>query len=197
MTHVAVVGGGPAGLSAALFAAKNGLEVTVFDTDATPMHRARLFNYLGVGESDGVDGTAFVERARRQVDRYGVDWRHETVTGLLKDGSEFVVTTDAGECAADYVVLASGRARELAAELGCDRTADGTVVADRDGRTSVAGVYAAGWVARGEKVQAIISAGDGAAAALDILSEVRGAPFHDFDYADADRDADDGKRSAT
>jgi len=37
---VLVVGGGPAGLSAALFTQKNGLETTVFDTDGTWMHKA-------------------------------------------------------------------------------------------------------------------------------------------------------------
>ncbi|WP_117590954.1 NAD(P)/FAD-dependent oxidoreductase [Haloprofundus halophilus] len=183
MTHVAVVGGGPAGLSAALFAAKNGLEVTLFDADETPMHRARLFNYLGVDEGDGVDGTTLVERARRQTDRYGVDRRNERVTELLKDGSEFVVTTDEGECAADYLVLASGRVRELAADVDCERAADGTVVVDTDMRTTTPRVYAAGWAARAEKIQAIISAGDGAVAALDILSEETGEPFRDFDVS--------------
>jgi flavin-dependent dehydrogenase len=35
MADVAIVGGGPAGLSAALFLEKNGQNTTVFDTDAT------------------------------------------------------------------------------------------------------------------------------------------------------------------
>lgn len=35
MATVAVVGGGPAGLSAALFASKNGLDTVLFDTDGT------------------------------------------------------------------------------------------------------------------------------------------------------------------
>ena len=42
MAHVMIVGGGPAGLSAALFTAKNGLETTVFDTDDTWMHKAHF-----------------------------------------------------------------------------------------------------------------------------------------------------------
>ena len=53
MVHVAIVGGGPAGLTTALFTAKNGLETTVFDTDGTWMHKAHLFNYPGIGSVDG------------------------------------------------------------------------------------------------------------------------------------------------
>ena len=44
--------GEPAGLSAALFASKNGLETTVFDTDKTWLHKAHLFNYLGIRSMD-------------------------------------------------------------------------------------------------------------------------------------------------
>jgi hypothetical protein len=50
---------GPAGRSAALFTAKNGLNT--FDDDATWLHSAHLFNSLGVGSQDG---PAFLETAR-------------------------------------------------------------------------------------------------------------------------------------
>jgi thioredoxin reductase (NADPH) len=40
MTHVLIVGDGPAGLSAALFLAKRGMQVTVLGKDRTDMHRA-------------------------------------------------------------------------------------------------------------------------------------------------------------
>ena len=53
MTDVLIVGGGAAGLSAALFTAKNGLETTVFDTDTTWLHKAHLFNYPGIQSVDG------------------------------------------------------------------------------------------------------------------------------------------------
>ena len=66
-TTVSIVGGGPAGLSAALFTQKNGLDTRVFDADGTWMHKAHLFNYLGVGSADG---SAFMETARNQVDSF-------------------------------------------------------------------------------------------------------------------------------
>ena len=178
MSDVIIVGGGPAGLSAALFARKNGLETTLFDTDATWMHKAHLFNYLGIGSKDG---SAFMETAREQVDSFGVE-RHqdEEVTDVSQSDDGFVVETDEGEYGAQYVVLATGANRDLAEALGC--AFDGDVVAvDVTMETSVENAYATGAIVRVEAWQAIISAGDGAAAALNILSKEKGDYFHDFD----------------
>jgi len=183
MTNVTVVGGGPAGLSAALFAAKNGLDAVVFDTDETWMHKAHLFNYPGVGS---VDGSAMMETMRTQVDSFGVD-RHQgvAVTDVSSAGDGFTVTTDEGEHDADYLVLATGANRDLAESLGCDFDED-VVDVDVTMETSVADAYATGAMVRAEEWQAVISAGDGAAAALNILTKEEGEHFHDFDVpADA------------
>jgi thioredoxin reductase len=185
MTDVIVVGGGPAGLSAALFAAKNGLETVVFDTDRTWMHKAHLFNYLGIGS---VGGDAFIETARQQVDDFGADRRQGTeVTAVAESDDGFTVSTDDGESTASYLVLATGANRDLAEELGCAFTDEGVVDVDVTMETSVDGAYATGGMVRAEEWQAIISAGDGAAAALNVLTRERGERFHDFDTpADAD-----------
>ena len=180
---VIVVGGGPAGLSAALFAQKNGLETLVFDTDSTWMHKAHLFNYLGIGSQDG---SAFMKTAREQVDSFGVERRQgEAVTDVSEADDGFVVETEDGEYEAAYVVLATGANRELAESLGC--AFDGDVVdVDVTMETSVDDAYATGAMVRVEEWQAIIAAGDGAAAALNILSKEKGEYFHDFDVpADA------------
>ena len=183
MTDVAIVGGGPAGLSAGLFTAKNGLDTVVFDTDETWMHKAHLFNYLGI---DSVDGTEFVEGARDQADEYGVATHETEVTAVEEDEGGFVVTTDAGETQSEYLVLATGADRSLAEELGCAFDGE-TVDVDLGMETSVDDAYATGAMVRDQEWQAIISAGDGGAAALDILSKEEGEHFHDFDVpADAE-----------
>jgi thioredoxin reductase (NADPH) len=184
MSQAIVVGGGPAGLSAALFTAKNGLDTTVFDTDETWLHKAHLFNYLGV---ESRAGTAFLDDARGQVDGFGAERNQgEAVTGVAESGDGFTVTTEDGEYDADYVVLATGTDRSLAEDLGADF--DGDVVdVDVDMETSVTDAYATGAMVRDQEWQAVISAGDGAAAALDILSKEEGEHFHDFDTpADAE-----------
>ncbi|MFC7046163.1 FAD-dependent oxidoreductase [Halobacteriaceae archaeon GCM10025711] len=177
MTDVAVIGGGPAGMSAALLTAKNGLETTLFDTGETALHAAYLFNYLGAPDTDG---DAFVDIGHDQIREFDVNVVDAEVTDVAADEERFTVTADE-EYDAEYVVFATGRARDLAESLGCDTTDEGAIDVDLDMHTSVDGVYAAGWAVRPQKIQAVISAGDGAAAALDILSTDMGEPFHDFD----------------
>jgi thioredoxin reductase len=185
MVHVIVVGGGPAGLSAALFTAKNGLDTTVFDTDETWLHKAHLFNYLGI---ESMDGSRFLDEAREHADSYGVD-RHqgEAVTGVEAAADGFTVTTDDDDYEADYLVLATGADRDLAETIGCEFDDDGTVSATISMETSVDDCYATGAMVRDQEWQAVISAGDGGAAALDVLSKEEGEHFHDFDTpADAE-----------
>ncbi|WP_231189372.1 NAD(P)/FAD-dependent oxidoreductase [Haladaptatus sp. DYF46] len=179
MSDVTIVGGGPAGLSTALFTAKNGLDTAVFDTDETWMHKAHLFNYLGI---ESIDGTEYMEKAREQVNEYGVTQHFETaVTNIEQDDDGFQITTDDGEHHATYVVLATGADRDSAEQLGCKFTDSGTVSVNLSMETSIENVYATGAMVRDQEWQAVISAGDGGAAALDILSKEKGEHFHDFD----------------
>ncbi|WP_135829318.1 NAD(P)/FAD-dependent oxidoreductase [Halorussus halobius] len=182
MADVAIVGGGPAGLSAALFTAKNDLDTVVFDTDETWMHKAHLYNYLGI---DSVDGTEFMEQSREQVADFGADVRvGEEVTAVEDAGDAFVVTTDDSEYDVRYVVFATGTDTELLDGLGVEFTDDDLVDVDLSMETSVDGAYATGAMVRDQEWQAVISAGDGGAAALDILSNEKGEQYHDFDVPD-------------
>lgn len=185
MVDVAVIGGGPAGLSAALFTAKNDLDTVLFDTDQTWMHKAHLFNYPGVGS---ISGEAYLSTARQQVDDYDVDRRQGVEVTSIENEDGFTITTENSEETAEYVVLATGANRDLAENLGCEFTNEDIVEVDVTMETSVENAYATGAMVRAEEWQAVISGGDGAASALNILTKEKSEHFHDFDTPmDAER----------
>lgn len=179
MARIAIVGDGPAGLSAALFLAKNGHDAIVYGPDETPMHYARLHNYLGVEDDPG---PAFQERARGQAARHGATLTDAEVAAVVPDGDVLTVRLEDGDTAeVDYVVLAAGKAgQSLARELGAQSDGEGVAV-DAEYRTTVDRVYAVGRLVRPGRSQAIISAGAGAVAALDVLARESGQDVTDWD----------------
>lgn len=182
MQDVVVVGDGPGGLSAALFLAKGGRRVTVFGQDKTAMHWALLRNYLGVDEEPGGD---FQARARKQVMDMGaqVDGRRVEKVAQVEGG--FTVSLDDGETVRSrFLILSEGKSPRLAQQLGLEVDERRGVVTDRNGKTTLDGVYAVGRLARPGRSQAIISAGDGAASAIDILSTLKGEDVTDWDSID-------------
>ncbi len=178
MTKAIVIGDGPGGLSAALFLAKNGVQTTVFGQDKTAMHYAMLYNYLGIPQ---IAGPELQTIARQQAASFGADLQHKLVTGIAQSEGGFAVTTEDGDVhEAVYVVIAEGKAARLATAFGLEK-GDSGIRVDRNGRSGVPGLYVVGRSTRITRSQAIISAGEGAAAALDILSQVHGKEFNDFD----------------
>lgn len=177
MASIIIVGDGPGGLGAALFLAKGKQEVTVYGQDETAMNYATLYNYLGLEVTGGVD---FQDDAKKQVADLGatiVDARVEAVRAF-----EDRVEADVGgeTISGDYLVLSEGNKAPLAESLGLEKGPGGIPV-DRNSKSAVARVYVVGRSTRPGRSQAIISAGDGAAAALDIMAEVEGRNWQDWD----------------
>jgi thioredoxin reductase (NADPH) len=119
-----IVGGGPAGLGAAVYAASEGLRTVLVERQATggqAGQSTRIENYLGF--PDGVSGAQLTDRARRQATRFGAEiLTAADVTGLQVRGSSRVVGfADGGEVAAHTVVLATGVAYATLDVPGTDR----------------------------------------------------------------------------
>ena len=101
----------------------------------------------------------------------------------------FQIVTDKGSFEAHQVLFATGEAIELAAGIGLDlrpateRVGSEQVIAtDASGHTSKQGIWAAGMVA-GSSPHTIITAGDGARVAVNLLSEVTGKRHVDHDVS--------------
>jgi thioredoxin reductase (NADPH) len=106
-----VVGSGPAGLTAALYAAREGLETLVIERGGVGGQAGvteRLDNFPGFPE--GVTGAEFAERLRQQAERFGVEiLSAQEVTAVAVEGRfKSVRTGDGEEYRAGAVLLALG-----------------------------------------------------------------------------------------
>lgn len=108
---VVIVGGGPAGLTAALYLAREGIETLVIE-------KAALGGQVGLtqtldnfpGFDMGIVGADLAERLGRQAKKFGVEiLQAQEVTGIQKDERYFCVRTgDGSEYGARAVLLATG-----------------------------------------------------------------------------------------
>jgi len=184
-----IVGGGPAGASAAIFAARAGLRTLVLDSDKGMTRRGMMNNLLGF--PGGISGPDLVERGQQQARDAGAEWQSTEVTALQPaDASVSVTTSDGQTVDASQVLLTTGATTALAHDAGVT-TRPGTeprmkeaIVVDDQGRTSVPRIWAAG-AAAGASVHVIVTAGDAARVAINIISEAKGQRHVDHDVLPA------------
>jgi thioredoxin reductase (NADPH) len=120
---VVVVGGGPAGLGAAVYAGSEGLRTLLVEQSATggqAGQSSRIENYLGFPR--GLPGAELAQRAREQAERFEVEiLTAARCTGIAERGDGRVVRfADGAEVTAHAVVLATGVAYARLAAPGVD-----------------------------------------------------------------------------
>jgi thioredoxin reductase (NADPH) len=105
--EVVVIGGGPAGLTAALYTTRLGHETAVFDRGGG---RAAMMqdthNVIAIPEE--VSGNELLSQAIEQLEGYGAAYHRRSVTGIERTAEKFRIETDDGETVADRIVLATG-----------------------------------------------------------------------------------------
>ncbi len=183
MYEVAVIGAGPAGGSAAIFTAKAGKKTVILDSNQSATKRAWMENHYGVAEISGPD---LIETGIAQAKKFGAELIETKVTGLTKTDVGFKIATENGEVEAKHIIIATGFLTDLAEAAGL-QTKDGTeprvkTIFDVDaaGKTNIEGIWAAGTCA-GVSVHTIITAGDGAKVAINVISELNGERYVDHD----------------
>jgi len=107
MADCLIIGGGPAGLTAAIYAARFHLSVRVVDAgDSRAAQIPLTRNHAGFPE--GISGVALLERMREQAVVFGTELIAGRVTALRRDPDGFVATLADREIAARSVLLATG-----------------------------------------------------------------------------------------
>ncbi|MCR8657732.1 FAD-dependent oxidoreductase [Paenibacillus endoradicis] len=188
MYEVAIIGAGPAGASAALFTAKAGKKTIVLDSDKGMTKRAWFENFYGVSEISGPD---LIETGIKQFQKFGAEYKEDTVISIEKRDSSVVLTTVNGDSIeAKHLIIASGIHTDLAEQLsiatkvGTEPRIKTIFDVNAQGKTNVEGIWAAG-TCTGVSVHAIITAGDGAKVAINVISELNGERYVDHDMMKA------------
>lgn len=112
MPNIVIIGGGPAGLSAAIYAERAGMQATVLYKDGGALAKTdKIENYFGFIEP--VPGAELLERGQKQAERLGAVLRQTEVTGIEYAAQGFTVKTADGMFDADAVILATGSPRAV------------------------------------------------------------------------------------
>ena len=109
MHDIIVVGGGPAGMTAALYALRNGKSVLIFEKNGfggQMTFSPKIENYPGTLQISGME---LADEMMSQILAQGADIEIEEVTGITVEGDKRIVATDMGNTyEAKAVILATG-----------------------------------------------------------------------------------------
>jgi thioredoxin reductase (NADPH) len=107
MLDCLIVGGGPAGLTAAIYLARFSRRFRVIDAGKSRASWIPL-SHNHAGFPDGIGGNALLARMRAQAERYGAEITHAEVDTIARDGVAFSAQIGSEMVRARTVILATG-----------------------------------------------------------------------------------------
>lgn len=168
MSNIVIIGSGPAGVSAALYAARAGVQTTVLTKGPGALDRAELIqNYYGFAEP--IAGAELERRGIEGAKAVGVEFVTTEAVGLTYT-DKLTVETLAGDFPADAVILATGASRAAPRIPG---------LAGLEGRGVSYCATCDGMLYRGKRAAVVGLAAD-APAEADFLREI-GCDVHYYD----------------
>lgn len=184
MKDVIVIGGGLAGLQAAVFTAKAGEGTLVLDSgESLVLSTSNIQNLIG---HDSVAGQELLTSGKQKVEEFGGEIVDEEVTKLERTDSGLKVSTEESEYEAEYIVIASaGDLEYIELDVSFEEGVEGPYMMEQHVETdesnkAAENVYAAG-LANSWEYQTSVAIGDGAKAAVNLLTDKYGEPYEDHD----------------
>lgn len=111
---VIIMGSGPAGLTAAIYAARADLKPLVLEgmqPGGQLTITTEVENFPGFPE--GIMGPELMDNIRKQAQRFGAEVKFESVTEVNLDSKPFVIKTDSAEYTCDAFIISSGASARL------------------------------------------------------------------------------------
>jgi len=185
MKTITVIGGGIAGLQAGVFTAKAGEDTLVIDNGQSLVENtSNIQNLIG---HDSVAGHELLRSGEEKLEEFGAEKKEETVEKLERTENGLKIMTSGGEYESEYVVVASAgildfiELEDIDFEDGVEgaNMMDKHIVTDESNKAAE-NVYVAG-LANSWEYQTSIAIGDGAKAAVNLLSDLKGSPYTDHD----------------
>lgn len=184
MKDVIVIGGGIAGLQAAVFTAKAGEDTLIIDSgESLVLNTSNIQNLVG---HDSVAGQELLTSGKQKLGVFGGQISEEKVKNLERTSEGFKISTEESEYEAEYVVVASaGDISYIDMDVDFEEGVEGPYMMDKhlstdDSNRAGEKIYAAG-LANTWEYQVSVAIGDGAKAAVNLLSDKYGEPFEDHD----------------
>ena len=106
---IVIIGQGPAGLSAAIYAGRAGMDTVILGCDPKVAGDYTIDNYFGFPEP--VTGKELIERGVAQAQRFDVDIRCDRVLAVYPSEEGYQVKTEAGQVEGCALILATGVSR--------------------------------------------------------------------------------------
>ena len=108
-SQLIIIGKGPAGLSAGIYAGRAGIATSVIGCAPKVAGDYDIDNYFGFPET--ITGNELIRRGVRQAERFGVTIQEERVLGVYFSENGFEVKTEKGKYPAKGIIIATGVSR--------------------------------------------------------------------------------------
>lgn len=110
MYDVIIIGGGPAGLTTAIYCARAKLKVLLIDKGESNLKKAHIIeNYFGI---ESIEGKKLLEIGFSQAKKFGAEIKNEEALEIIPYSDSYIVETNKGKYQGKYIVLAVGTRRE-------------------------------------------------------------------------------------